>query len=210
MVRVLSWREFGARDAGRSGAVPFPVRCCRCCRRGAALVNSASQSDSSVTRRWSRSAVRLARLCACQAACLSRRAGVRSSRASSRACSAASNRSLAASKLPRPASSRPGRRRAHPALRPACGAGRPGAASVPGVPAPRQPQNRGCQAVSAGRRAGCTARHRDTGLAATPSAPHGGARWDVPVAHSSGAPGQWAASRFVTLGKGGARRGETW
>lgn len=66
-------------------------------------VNSAirsRRSDASRTRRARRSAVVLARSCACRAAYRSRRASALSSRAASRARSAASKRSLAASNAP--------------------------------------------------------------------------------------------------------------
>jgi hypothetical protein len=173
MARI--WRP----GRGKVRSVPPPVRCCRCCRRGAALVNPASQPDSSVTRRWSGSAVTLVGSYACRAVCVSCRAWARSSRAASRARPAASNRSLAASK----ASSA-----CFLAARASASASS-AAASLRRRPARcriasrcRAPHNRGCQAGSARRRAGCTARHQATVLAAAPSAPGRGE-----VGHTGGA-----------------------
>jgi hypothetical protein len=186
-MRILSWRECGARDAGTSGDVPPPVRCCRCCRQGAALVNLASQSDSSVARRWSQPAVMLARSDVCRAAYLPHGAwrGPRGPREQTRPHRSGRWRRP---KLSRPAASRSGQRRAHLPPWPGCGAGRLVAASRSGVPAPPQPHNR-CQAGAARRQAGCAASDRATVLAAMPSAAVAEARWGVPVAHSSGARG---------------------
>jgi hypothetical protein len=67
MMRVLSWREYGAWDAGRSGATPRrtdrsdaqPGRLCRPPGPGGALcsVTWAAKTDSPRIRRWSRAAV---------------------------------------------------------------------------------------------------------------------------------------------------------